>query len=149
MAFRISPGVSVSEIDLTTIIPAVGTTGGALVGEFQWGPVEVVTLVDTEKTLVNKFGKPNSTNATTFFQGANFLSYSNNLKVARIVGSAARNATSDGAGLLIKNLAAYEAGYSTGQGSVGSWAAKYPGILGKTCLGSLSITVRSPTKAWL
>jgi len=132
MAFRISPGVSVSEIDLTTIIPAVGTTGGALVGEFQWGPVEVVTLVDTEKTLVNKFGKPNSTNATTFFQGANFLSYSNNLKVARIVGSAARNATSDGAGLLIKNLAAYEAGYSTGQGSVGSWAAKYPGILGNS-----------------
>lgn len=130
MAFRISPGVSVSEIDLTNIIPAVGSTGGGLVGQFQWGPVEVVTLVDNEKTFVNKFGQPNSANATTFFQGANFLSYSNNLKVVRVVQSAARNSTADGSGVLIKNLAAYEANYSTGQGSVGAWAAKYPGTLG-------------------
>lgn len=147
MAFRISPGVSVSEIDLTTIIPAVGSTGGGLVGEFQWGPVEVVTLVDNEKTYTNKFGSPTSSNATTFFQGSNFLSYSNNLKVVRVVPSTSRNATSDGSGVLIKNLTSYEANYSTGQGSVGPWAAKYPGTLGNSLKVSIcpAGTVFGPT----
>jgi len=147
MAFRISPGVSVSEIDLTTIIPSVGSTGGGLVGEFQWGPVEVVTLVDNEKTFTNKFSSPTSSSATTFFQGSNFLSYSNNLKVVRVVPSASRNATSDGSGVLIKNLVSYEANYSTGEGSVGPWAAKYPGTLGNSLKVSIcpAGTVFGPT----
>ena len=38
MAFQLSPGVNVSEVDLTTVVPAVGTTTGALVGTFAWGP---------------------------------------------------------------------------------------------------------------
>ena len=39
MGFQVSPGVNVSEIDLTTIIPAVSTTTGAFAGHFRWGPV--------------------------------------------------------------------------------------------------------------
>ena len=32
MAFQISPGVNVSEIDLTTVVPSVLTTAGAFAG---------------------------------------------------------------------------------------------------------------------
>ena len=39
MPFQVSPGVNVSEIDLSTVVPAVSTTEGALVGVFQRGPV--------------------------------------------------------------------------------------------------------------
>ena len=53
MAFLLSPGVSVNEIDLTTIVPAVSTSVGAIAGIFPWGPVGERTLVDTESTLVN------------------------------------------------------------------------------------------------
>ena len=56
MAFQISPGVSVSEVDLTTVVPAVSTTAGAFAGPFQWGPVGKRTLVSHETDLVNKFG---------------------------------------------------------------------------------------------
>jgi hypothetical protein len=39
MAFQLSPGVNVSEIDLTTVVPSVLTTAGAFTGQFPWGPV--------------------------------------------------------------------------------------------------------------
>ena len=39
MAFQVSPGVNVSEIDLTTVVPSVATTTGAIAGVFRWGPV--------------------------------------------------------------------------------------------------------------
>jgi len=42
MAFMLSPGVNFSEIDLTTIVPAVGTTEGAFAGDFIWGPINTV-----------------------------------------------------------------------------------------------------------
>ena len=34
MAFQVSPGVNVSEVDLTTVVPAVSTTTGAIAGHF-------------------------------------------------------------------------------------------------------------------
>ena len=85
MAFQLSPGVVVTEQDLTTVVPTVATTSGGFAGAFQWGPVEQVTTVDSETNLVSTFGKPNDTTAGYFFTAANFLSYGNNLKVVRIV----------------------------------------------------------------
>ena len=41
MAFQVSPGVNVSEIDTTTVVPSVSTSTGAIAGSFQWGPVNV------------------------------------------------------------------------------------------------------------
>jgi len=67
MAFQISPGVNVSEIDLTTIIPAVSTTTGAFAGHFSWGPTGIRVLVDSEDTLVRNFRTPNSNTASDFF----------------------------------------------------------------------------------
>ena len=83
MAFQISPGVNVSEIDLTTVVPAVSTSVGAIAGLFKWGPVGKRTLISSETELVNKFGKPTNHNPETFFTAANFLAYGNALQVVR------------------------------------------------------------------
>lgn len=83
MPFQVSPGVNVSEIDLTTVVPAVSTTEGAIAGAFHWGPVDQRILIDSETNLVNRFGKPSNHNAETFFTAANFLSYGNQLYVTR------------------------------------------------------------------
>lgn len=83
MAFQVSPGVNVSEIDLTTVVPAVATTTGAIGGIFRWGPVGKLLLVDNENNLVSRYGKPTSNNAETFFSAANFLAYGNSLYVSR------------------------------------------------------------------
>jgi hypothetical protein len=83
MAFQLSPGVNVTEVDLTTVVPSVATTDGAIAGIFQWGPVGERVLVDSENKLAQYFGKPTNLNAETFFTAANFLAYSNRLYVSR------------------------------------------------------------------
>lgn len=98
MPFQVSPGVNVSEIDLTTVVPAVSSTEGAISGVFRWGPVEQRVLVDSESNLAARFGKPTSFNAETFFTAANFLSYGNKLYVVRAADTTptiANNATGD------------------------------------------------------
>ena len=102
MPFQVSPGVNVSEIDLTTVVPAVSTTEGALAGHFRWGPVQQRVLVDTEDRLVNIFNKPNSNTATDFFTAANFLAYGNQLYVVRVV-NGANNAVTGSVGAYISN----------------------------------------------
>ena len=137
MAFQLSPGVNVSEIDLTTVVPAVGTTEGALVGDFTWGPVNEIRTISSEVELVNTFGKPNSDNFTDFFTAANFLSYARNLKVVRATGTSSRNATSNGSSILIENELDYLENHSDGANTSGVWAAKYPGTLGNSIKVSL------------
>ena len=83
MAFQLSPGVNVSEIDLTTVVPSVATSDGAFAGVFRWGPIGERVLVDTENTLVSRFAKPTNFNAETWFSAANFLAYANRLYVSR------------------------------------------------------------------
>jgi hypothetical protein len=102
MPFQVSPGVNVTEVDLTTIIPAVSTSIGAMAGRFQTGPVGEVVTIDSEDTLVSKFGKPDANTAVDFFTAANFLSYSNALRVVRAGNSTDRN-PSTGTAALIKN----------------------------------------------
>jgi phage tail sheath protein FI len=132
MAFQISPGVNVSEVDLTTAVPSVSTTAGAFAGPFQWGPVGQRTLVTNETDLVNKFGQPNGNTATSFFSAANFLAYGNNLQVVRAANSNSRNASSNTNNLLtINNVDVYDTTYvvdTLGQ----SFVARYPGALGNS-----------------
>lgn len=132
MAFQLSPGVLVVEKDLTGIVPAVATSIGGYVGAFQWGPVDEITTLSNEGELVRTFGKPNDTVASSWFSAANFLSYANNLKVVRTVGTAAKNAVATGTALLIKNENVWEATYSNGSAAVGQFAAKFPGELGNS-----------------
>ena len=144
MAFQVSPGVNVSEIDLTTVVPAVSTTEGAIAAHLRWGPVEELVLVDTEDKLVNIFNKPNANNASDFFTAANFLTYGNSLYVVRAVDSTAKNAASAGAGAtLIKNKEKYDEEYTTAA-TKPDWIAKYAGDLGNT----LKVESCTSANAW-
>lgn len=147
MGFQLSPGVNVSEIDLTTVVPSVLTTAGAFAGTFKWGPADKVVLVDSEITLSKTFGTPDSNSAVSFFTAANFLSYGNNLSVVRAVGANSKNASANGNGILIKNADVFHESYlSTGaSGSYGAFTSRYPGALGN----SLSVVlVDTGSNAW-
>ena len=83
MAYQLSPGVTWSEIDLTTIVPSLSTTAGGFAGDFNWGPVNKVHTISNELELVRWFGKPDGNTFTSFFTAANFLSYGQNLQLVR------------------------------------------------------------------
>ena len=138
MAFQLSPGVNVSEIDLTTIVPSVPTSIGAFAGIFQWGPIDEIVTISDEVNLVDRFFKPYSDNYEYWFSAANFLAYSNNLKVVRAASIATtRNAVSNGTAVLIKNDDAYEDNFSSGASTYGEFAARYAGALGNSLQVSL------------
>jgi hypothetical protein len=143
MAFQLSPGVLVKEIDLTNIVPAVATSIGAIAAGFPQGPVEEIIPIGSEAELAYFFGKPNSDNFETWFTAANFLQYGNALRVVR-ADTAAVNATADSSGLKIKNDKDYEDNYADGSGSVGEWAAKFPGTYGN----SIGVSVCSSATAY-
>ena len=94
MPFQLSPGVAVVEKDFSSIVPAVSTSVGAFAGVFQWGPVNDPVTIDSENTLVSRFGKPNDATAQSFFTAANFLSYTNNLLTVRVDTTDSLNAVS-------------------------------------------------------
>jgi hypothetical protein len=146
MAFQISPGVSVSEVDLTTVVPSVQTTAGAFAGTFKWGPVNKIKQIDSEITLVKTFGKPDSESAVSFFTAANFLAYGNNLQLVRSVGDAAKNSVSTGSAVLIKNEDDFDATYLNvdNENDYGPFVARYPGTLGN----SISVQVCANTAAY-
>jgi len=127
MAFQVSPGVQVQEIDATSVVPAVSTSIGGFAGSFNWGPVDEIVTVSSENELAAKFGTPDDSTAKHFLVAASFLKYGNALKVVRVA-SGHENATSDGSGQLIKN----DEDYDNSSLSVGSWIAKHPGVLGNS-----------------
>lgn len=151
MPFQVSPGVNVSEIDLTTVIPAVSTTEGAIAMHAVWGPADKRVLIGSEDDLVNTYGRPNANTAADFFTAASFLSYGNKLYVTRTVRGSnvaslatdtavARNAQTNAANTkntIIKSDDDYYDNYSTASGptgitGIGPWVAKYPGSFGNT-----------------
>lgn len=161
MAFQVSPGVQVREIDVTNVVPAVSSSIGAFAGEFSWGPVDEVRTITSEKDLVSVFGEPKEAGSDGyntvlgkkehFYSAANFLKYGNNLKVVRAHNGIASgstgqmlNATTGSAGLLIKNSTHYyEVNYHSGSApsSAGNFAARCVGSLGNSlkvsmCIGS-------------
>jgi phage tail sheath protein FI len=132
MAFQVSPGVQVKEIDATAVVPAVSTSIGGFAGSFNWGPTNEVVSISSEQDLADTFGSPDDSTFKYFLTAASFLKYGNALKVVRVT-SGHKNATANAGGLLIKNDTHYvDQGYSTGGGSVGHWAAKHPGSKGNS-----------------
>ena len=114
MAFQVSPGVLVQERDLTRIIPAVSTAIGAIAISANKGPLDEIVSISSEQELVDTFGKPDSTNFEYFFSAANFLQYSNSLRVVRATQTNAVNASTSGTGVLIKNTDDWTNNYATG-----------------------------------
>ena len=131
MAFLVSPGVEVKEVDATNVIPAVSSSIGGFAGSFNWGPTEEIVLVSSENELAEKFGSPDANTAKYFLTAASFLKYGNALKVVR-ASSGHLNATHLGNGQLVKNEDDYDNNHSTGISGKGNWVAKYPGVLGNS-----------------
>ena len=125
MPFQVSPGVNVSEIDLSTVVPAVSSTEGVLVGVFTRGPVEQRVLISSERDLVNRFGEPTDNNYETFLTAANFLSYGNKLYVTRVVSDSANTSSITGTAGIIETRAEAEA-----LTSQGAFIANSPGVWG-------------------
>ena len=127
MGFLVSPGVQVNEVDLTNVVPAVATSIGAIAGAFQKGPVSTVVNISSEEELVDIFGKPLTTGNQfeTFFSAANFLKYTNSLKVVRAE-SAILNAGAN-SGILIRDDDHYLDSFANGEGSNGEWTARTAG----------------------
>jgi len=141
MAFQLSPGVLVTEKDLTLIVPSVSTTAGGFAGAFRWGPANEVTTIDSEAALVNTFGTPNDNTFTSFFTAANFLSYGNNLQVIRTIPrnsavNAVANTIATGTAVLVENGDDYLSNHSSGTGTA-QFIAKWPGVLGNSLQISL------------
>ena len=158
MAFQVSPGVQVREIDVTNVVPAVSSSIGGYVGQFSWGPVDEVRTITSEKELVSVFGEPTgddthvkaSEKKEHFYSAANFLRYGNNLKVVRALSTGMLNATTGTAGLLIKNSTHYyESNYHSGSAasSAGHFTARNVGNLGNSLKVSVCAGVDAFSKA--
>lgn len=93
MATQVSPGVVVSEVDLTAGVQATALSAAGFVGLFQWGPALDVVTVTSESDLVRVFGKPDANNYKHWFTAQSFLAYANQLRVVRAIPSNALNAT--------------------------------------------------------
>jgi hypothetical protein len=144
MPTQLSPGVNVTEIDLTTIVPAVATSEGAVGGVFRWGPIAERVLVDNEQKLVTRFGKPTSLNAETFFTAASFLAYGNRLYVSRAAntsGNPSASFTSNSVAWTLSNL-------SEATGNVSNVAAVtasvYANVATNATMSAIAITGDDP-----
>ena len=118
MAFQVSPGVQVTEKDLTNVVPAVATSIGGIVMVAQKGPVDEITAIASEEELVQVFGQPQTSGSQfeDWFCAANFLGYGNALRVVRPSIAGLLNATAtSGNGLLIRSTDHYINTYSGGR----------------------------------
>ena len=154
MPFTISPGVVTKEIDLTTVVPEISMTEGAIAGPFKWGPAYDRITVTNETELVDIFGKPNAATYKTFFTAASYLAYSGSLKVVRTPNiTDTKNATMDAANTVyIANDEAYENTYDPDMGGsqsddFGDFVAKYTGDLGNSLRVSMCQATHANTNA--
>ncbi|NDC22673.1 MAG: hypothetical protein EBZ49_00860 [Proteobacteria bacterium] len=156
MAFQVSPGVNISEVDLTTVVPAVSTSVGAVAGVFKWGPVEKRTLIGSEVELVSMFGKPTNHNPETFFTAANFLAYGNSLYVVRaanttnfsngVISAVANTGSVTNAQMFtVKNDDVYDS--ITFSDTDVLYVARYPGDLGNSLKVSVCDSVDAFSKS--
>jgi hypothetical protein len=158
MAFQLSPGVNVSEIDLTTVVPSVSTTAGAFAGDFTWGPAGKVKLVTHETELVSYFGEPSANaqqgnTATSFFTAASFLAYGNNLQVVRAVSNNSKNAaanTNTALGYQLKNEDSYDniVVNDTATLNTAMFVARYPGDIGNSLKVSTCVANTTAFNGW-
>ena len=134
---QLSPGIEFREIDQTNTTAAVSTSIGAYAGHFNWGPVEEIVTVSSEKELAQYFGSPvNDTHARSFLTAASFLKYSNSLRISRACDATLAKNAADGGAILIKNFDHFE---NLANPAFTTVSARYPGLLGN----SISVEIAS------
>ena len=107
-----SPGIKVREVDLTVgrVDPSSEKIGG-LVAPFAQGPVDLPTLVGSEKNLLDNFGKPygNDKHYEHWLTASSYLAYGAPLRVVRQGDDQLKNAyVGSGSSIKIKNIEHYE-----------------------------------------
>ena len=127
-----SPGIVVREVDLTVgRVDPTSASIGAIAAPFAQGPVELPTLVENEKDLLNVFGKPYSKDKhyEHWLVASSFLAYGGSLRVVRADDADLRNAKVGTATTVkIKSTEHYEQlGYDESTISNVTVAAKNPG----------------------
>ena len=120
MAFQVSPGVNISEIDASTSVPALVTNIGAMVGQFSKGPVGEIVEISNEEELRIIFGEPTEQNYKTWFTASNFLAYSNALKIVRVVNNSDANAAADRARNALSGTVSLNIGTFSTQNATGA-----------------------------
>jgi len=154
MAFQLSPGVNITEKDLTTIVPTVATTAAGMAGLFEWGPVGLPVTISSVQELGTLYGMPRDGNADWWFTAYNFLGYGNNLKVVRYVGDEARNATvGSKTAALIRTVDSASISSVATVSANGAFAARYPGELGNSlwvdiCGSSMTAAAGATFGSW-
>ena len=149
MATLVSPGVSISEVDRSDALTQVALTEGAIAGHFTWGPVAIVKTVSSEAQLAAGFGKPDTNSAPYFFTAANFLGYSNTLRVARVVDQTeARNATADNSETVLTAVESFSVvgGTNVLTTTGGNTAALFAGLtmlVGNSTASNVQVTIVS------
>lgn len=146
MAILLSPGVSVSEVDLTTVVPSVSSSTGAFAGNFVWGPANEIYPITDENQLAATFGAPNGNTAISFLTASSFLAYGNDLRVVRAINTAnclnaTANTTPTGQSIPNKSYYNDEILHSDNANLYGAFAARYSGALGS----SISVDVWDST----
>ena len=137
MADLILPGVQVKEKDLTASVRREPTSIGATAITATWGPMNEVVTVNDETQLVDIFGKPDDGNFEYWFTAANFLAYTNTLRLVRMEQTGSLNA-GETAGVLIPNTTSWLTGdgtngpFSGGLANVGTTAARFAGVRGNS-----------------
>lgn len=135
-----SPAITVKEVDLSGIVPAVTSSTGAIVGDFNWGPANQPILIGNEAELVSNFGSPNlvlDSNNLDFLSAATFLKYSGSLQVVRGINTSNDKNAVDSAsatGVLVQNLTDWNEDKSS---ITNRWIAKYPGEAGNSLTVSI------------
>lgn len=146
---QLSPGVNITEIDLSGIVREAGNNISGFVGQFRWGPASENLAVDTERRFTDIFLPPTNNlpekMQDDFFSVTNYFRYSDKLKIVRVVHENARNAragqSNPAAPILIHNDEEFFAKADpTGVGaknysavlSNANWIARYPGDVGNS-----------------
>jgi len=128
-----SPGIVVREVDLTVgRVDPTSASIGAIVSPFAQGPVEVPTIVGSEKDLLEVFGRPYGTDKhyEHWLTASSFLAYGGSLSVVRADDTGLINAmVGVGTSIKIKSLDHYEElGYDENTITDVVVAARNPGL---------------------
>ena len=157
-----SPGIVVREVDLTVgrVDPTSGGIG-AIVAPFAQGPVDLPTVIGSEKDLLDVFGKPYGTDKhyEHWLVASSYLAYGGALSVVRADDSSLQNSfVGTATSIKIKSLEHYEdlgydenpiTGVVVAARNPGSWAnglrvgiidAKADQILGVSTTGVSAFT---------
>jgi hypothetical protein len=128
MASQVSPGIVLKERDLSNaVVIGAQQIVAAFAGSFAKGPVSEIVQVNSQKELVDNFGKPTDTNAGDWYVASEFLAYGGRLAVVRAA-SGVLNATSGSVGVLVANDLAWD----SGTGSSETFVARTAGTWGNS-----------------